>query len=204
MRENNVLDKFKKVIWILTPFILLTILIILLFREQNIDYDKERVDGNDIIIDGVIVKQPTNGCRAHFSGLLISDHYESEWKSEIFVVDESSEYVGEGEYPRAIKAFPKSHEATFDGIVIDKRTRVIIYEQPFFKGKILLDEVGPIIITNKFRLEQDENMKDIVTENNNKIFSGDLNTLFPPNKRLMSYSNMFDWSQGSLKVICNE
>jgi len=204
---HNKLTIIKKVIWVIMPFLLLTILIILLFRgcsTQNIDCDSKRVDGNDTIVDGVIVKQPTDGCRAHFSGLLISDHYEFTWKSEIFVIDESSEYVGEGEYPRAIEAFPKSHEATFDGIAIDKRTRVIIYEKPFFKGKILLDEVGPIIITNKLRLEQDANMTDIVTENNTKIFSGDLNTLFPPDKRLMSYSNMFNWSQGSLKVICNE
>lgn len=197
---HNKLTTIKKVIWVITPFLLLTILIILLFRSCN----TKRVEVKDIVVDGVIVKQPTDDCRAHFSGLLISDHYESSWKSEIFVIDESSEYVGEGEYPRAIEAFPKSHKTTFDGIAIDKRTRVTIYEKPFFKGKILLDEVGPIIITNKIRLEQDANMKDVVTENNNKIFSGDLNILFPPNKRLMSYSNMFDWSKGSLKVICNE
>lgn len=199
-KMHNRLTTMKKVIWVITPFLLLTILIILLFRGCN----TKRVEGKNIVVDGVIVKQPTDDCRAHFSGLLISDHYESRRKSEIFVIDESSEYVGEGEYPRAIEAFPKSHKTTFDGIAIDKKTRVIIYEKPFFKGRILLDEVGPIIITNKIRLEQDANMRDVVTENNNKIFSGDLNILFPPNKRLMSYSNMFEWSKGSLKVICNE
>lgn len=235
MKKNNFLDKFKKVIWILTPFILLAIIIILLLRhcepeecfdcddlEEKIDNieddikgrdcldcDWENVDDDykkkDTIIDGEKVIKPIDNCRAHFSGLLISDYYESNWKSEIWVIDESSEYVGEGEYPRAINAFPRAHKATFDGIAIGEGTRVIIYEKPSFKGKILLDKVGPVIITNKIRLEEDERMYEIVTENNNKIFKDDeLNTLFPPNKRLMSSTNMFDWSQGSLKVICNE
>ena len=35
MRKNNFIDKFKKVIWILTPFILITIIFILLFRCWN-------------------------------------------------------------------------------------------------------------------------------------------------------------------------
>ena len=168
-------------------------------RISNQISTPEIVEGVDTIVDGIIVKTPVDACRAHFSGLLMSDHYKENWKSEVFVIDDASEYVGEGDYPRAIEAFPKSHQTTFDGIAIDKRTRVIIYEKPFFKGKILLDEVGPLIITNNYR-EGDL----IVTENNNKIFSGDLNVLFPPNRRIMSSSNMFDWSKGSLKVICNE
>ena len=167
------------------------------------------VEGADTIIDGVIVKEPVDDCRAHFSGLLMSDYQDIDWTSEIFVIDNASEYVGEGEYPRAIDAFPKSHAATFDGIAIDQRTRVIIYELPFFKGKILLDKVGPLIITNNARLDETSkwggpNMTKVVTDNNNKIFYGDLNAKFPPNNRLMSYSNMIEWSKGSLKVICNE
>tara|TARA_Y100000739_G_scaffold83150_1_gene70852 strand:+ start:629 stop:1216 length:588 start_codon:yes stop_codon:yes gene_type:complete len=191
------LSKEKKIIEVLTPIFLLIIIIILLFNNCN--KNKE----NNIIIDNVVVKKPENECRAHFSGLLMSDQFEESMKSKLFVIDDASEYVGEGEYPRAIEAFPKSDKATFDGIGIDKGTRVIIYEEQFFKGKILLDEVGPIIITNKIRLEEEEHKK-IVHENNNKVFSDDLNNLFPPNKRVMSNTNMFDWSKGSLKVICNE
>ena len=177
MNNNNFLDKFKKVIWILTPFILIAIIIILLMKhyesekecfdcnemqekidniEQKIkdidclDCDWENIDGeevqepteNDTIIDGEIVNKPTANCRAHFSGLLISDYYESETRSKIWVIDDASEYVGEGEYPRAINAFPRAHEATFDGIAIDKNTRVIIYSEENFKGDVLLNEAG--------------------------------------------------------------
>ena len=111
-------------------------------NEQKPD-TTEIFDKRDTIVDGEQVFQPTNNCRAHFSGLLMSDVYNKNWTSKIWEVDESSEYVGEGEYPRAIKAFPKSHKATFDGIAVDKKTRVIIYEKPYFKGKILLDIIGP-------------------------------------------------------------
>lgn len=164
----------------------------------------EIVEGNDTIVDGVIVKTPTTDCRAHFSGLILSDEYIYRTQSKIFEVDESSEYVGSGDYPRAIEAFPKSHNITFDGIAIDKGTRVIIYEKPFFKGKILLDEVGPLMITNKIRLEGGPEWTRFILENNNKVFIDELNKLFPPNRRVMSSSNMFNWSNGSLKVICNE
>lgn len=155
----------------------------------------------DTIIAGSKVKKPTNQCRAHFSGLLMSDEFRKGWKTEIFKLDNSSEYVGEGEYAKAILAFPKSHAATFDGIAIDKGTRVIIYSMENFQGDILMDETGPVIITNKIRIE-DPTIIDSVQVNNRKIFKGYLEELFPANVRKISSSNMFEWSQGSLKVIC--
>ena len=231
MTKNNFLEKFRKIIWILTPFVLITVILMLLFRccndecldcnqlqekinsiEQKIK-DKDCLDcnwddtldiENDTIIDGETVYKPTDNCRAHFSGLLMSDIYEKDWKSEAWIIDYASEYVGEGEYPRGWMSVPKSHKQTFDGIAIGNGTRVIIYEKPDFKGNILLDKSGPIIITNKLRLEQDKKMSSIVEENNSKKFKSDLEKIFPPNKRIMSSSNMFDWSKGSLKVICNE
>ena len=96
----------------------------------------------------------------------MSDHYEKHWKSKIWKIDECSEYVGEGEYPRAINAFPKSHKATFDGIAIGKNTRGVIYQKPYFKGEILLDITGPKIITNKKRIEEEVEMYKVVEENN--------------------------------------
>jgi hypothetical protein len=230
MRKDNFIDKFKKVIWILTPFILITIIFLLLFRccnsecldcnelkekldniEQKIrdkdclDCDWENIDDikNDTIIDGELVNKPTDNCRAHFSGLLMTDSYVSGHKTEIYQLDEGSEYVGEGDYPRSILAFPKAHEFTFDGIAIDKGTRVIIYSEENFNGDILMDETGPSIITNKIRIEQTET-KSAVINNNQKIFKEPLNSNFPPSCRKMSSSNMFDWSKGSLKIICNE
>ena len=78
-----------------------------------------------------------------------------------------------------MSAFPKSHKQTFDGIAIGNGTRVIIYEKPDFKGNILLDKSGPIITTNKLRLEQDKKMSSIVEENNSKKFKSDLKKDFP-------------------------
>jgi hypothetical protein len=229
-KKNSFLDKFKKVIWILTPFILIIIIFMLLFRccnsecfdcnemnekidniEQKIK-DKDCLDcewestvdiANDTLIDGEVVNKPTANCRAHFSGLLMTDNYADGHKTEIYRVDKDSEYVGEGEYPRAILAFPKTHASTFDGIAIDKGTRVIIYSEENFKGDILMDETGPAIITNKKRIEESVTKSEVIN-NNKKIFKEPLNSNYPPSCRKLSKSNMFEWSQGSLKVICNE
>ena len=197
MIKNNSVIKIKQIIEIITPIILFSIIIILLMRGCMTK------EGNNIVIDGVIVKEPIINCRAHFSGLLMCDTFISGNYTETYQIDESSEYIGEGEYPRANTAFPKSHYDTFDGIAIDKGTRVIIYSKENFKGEILMDEKGPKIITNSYRLEKEET-KLMVIENNQKIFKEPLNTNFPQSTRKMSTSNMFDWSKGSLKVICNE
>ena len=192
---HNKLTTIKKVIWVITPFLLLTILIILLFRGC----ETKRVEGKDIVVDGVIVKQPTNNCRAHFSGLLMNDSYLHDHNSLIFITDEYSEYVGEGNYPRAKLAFPRAHETTFDGIAIDKKTRIIIYKEENFKGDILLDVNGPAIINN-VKWEGDSSLDNI----NNRTLKSKLEGIFPKNCRKFSKSNMHTWSNGSLKVICNE
>ena len=163
----------------------------------------DHVEGDDTIIDGIIVKEPIINCRAHFSGLLMTDNFQSGSHTEIYKLDESSEYVGEGEYPRSILAFQKAHLDTFDGIAIDNGTRVVIYSKENFKGDILMDETGPVIITNKIRIEDDKTKSEVIN-NNQKIFKEPLNSNYPPSCRKMSKSNMFEWSRGSLKVICNE
>jgi len=205
--NSNTIDKMKDIkasitkqlIVVITPLILLSILVILLLKGC----DKKIIEAKNIVVDGVIVKEPTNKCRAHFSGLLMTDKFLSGWYTEIYQIDESSEYVGEGEYPRAINAFPKAHEATFDGIAIDHGTRVIIYSEENFEGDVLMDETGPVIITNKVRIENDDTKSEVIY-NNKKIFKEPLNSNYPPSCRKMSKSNMFEWSKGSLKVICNE
>ena len=56
MKKNNFLDKFKKVIWILTPFILIAVIIILLLKhcdpEECFDCDEleERIDNIELKI----------------------------------------------------------------------------------------------------------------------------------------------------------
>ena len=112
---NNKLTTIKKVISVITPFLLLTILIILLLRGC----ETKRIEGKDIVIDGVTVKQPTNNCRANFSGTLLSDEEEYGNISIIYQTDNFSEYVGEGKYPRGQAAFPKADSTSFDAIAID-------------------------------------------------------------------------------------
>lgn len=173
--------------------------------EEDTIYEEEVIEDNefhnDTVIDNELVQKPTENCRTHFSGLLMSDYSQAEYSTTIWKLDKYSEYVGEGEYPRAKIAFPKSHKATFDGIAIDNGTRVIIYSKQNFQGEILMDEIGPAIITNEIRLRE-EQTENIVLENNNKVFKEPLNTNFPPSCRKMSKTNMFNWSNGSLKVIC--
>ena len=57
--------------------------------------------------------------------------------------------------------------------------------------------------TSCLMIEEDEN--DIVRFSSRHIKEFYVEEkIFPPNKRIMSSSNMFDWSKGSLKVMCNE
>jgi hypothetical protein len=140
---------------------------------------------------------PKKNCGAFFTGLLAGGTYVGNNISEIFKVDGDSEYVGQGSYPSNTSAFPKSVASSFDGLAIDRNTRVIIYSEPNFKGKILLDRIGPLLINNiKWKDVQ------LYIDAHNAKFPKNLQDLFPPSKREWSSSNMNDWSEGSIKVIC--
>jgi len=140
---------------------------------------------------------PKAGCRAFFSGGLVAGHYESHGISEVYVIDNLSEYVGAGEYSDNQKAFPKAVSTTFDGIAIDSGTRVIIYREKNFQGEVLLDKTGPAIINNII-WKEDSRYKDCNTE----TFKEPLQTNFPPSVREWSKTDMQNWSYGSLKIIC--
>jgi len=142
---------------------------------------------------------PREGCRAYFAGTLVSDEYVEGHISEIYKVDKYSEYVGEGEYPDNVVAFPKAVATSFDGIAIDKGTRVIIYSGKNFSGNVVLDKTGPAIINN-IKWVANAYIKDFQS----KQYRGDLQSNFPPSCRIWSSENMNDWSNGSLKVICNQ
>ena len=152
-------------------------------------------------IDGIEVKKPTRNCRVYFSGRLVTDDLKYD-ESVIFQVNHESEYVGEGKYPRASRAFPNSARATFDGIAIDRKTRLIIYSRRDFKGSVVLDITGPALINNvKWK---GTSLENIINEINVKNLKGGLNDIFPKSCRQYSTSDMHSWSNGSLKVICNE
>ena len=164
-------------------------------RESNVYLDT-------IIVKKIptepIPKDPRPNCRIFVSGALISDrNHGYPGYREIYVEDAYSEYVGAGEYPDNVKAFPKSAQSTFDGIAIDKGTRVIIYSEKNFKGDVLLDKNGPAIINNMI-------WKDSLSIDWKNIkFKPPYQDTFPSSKRYFSKSNMNKWSYGSMKVICN-
>lgn len=150
------------------------------------------------VIEIVEPEKPKEGCRAYFSGGIVSGHYEDHGISEVYVIDEFSEYVGAGSYSDNEKAFPKAVAQTFDGIAIDSGTRVIIYSQKNFKGEILLDKTGPAIINNII-WKEDDRYKNCNTE----TFKEPLQSNFPVSCREWSKEDMHKWSYGSLKVLCN-
>jgi len=143
---------------------------------------------------------PTAGCRVHFSGALMFDQQISGWCSLPYLEDEYSEYVGKGKYASNMRAFPKAIGTSFDSVAVDAGTRVTIYSEPNFKGKVLWDRVGPAIVVNTF-------YKDIVFHKG-RLYSkllkeeweGELQVLFPPAVREFSVNNMHTWNSGSLVI----
>ncbi len=152
-----------------------------------------------IINDGDKVPKPTENCGVHFSGLVLSDMPSQDGIGVIFGNDPMGEYVGSGFYPDNSKTFPKAVQHTFDAIAVDKGTRLIIYRKPNFEGDVLLDVVGPALITNVL-------WKNDIRYNQveNKQFNSKLQALFPPSRRQWSSENMHDWSYGSCKIICQQ
>merc|ERR1712232_915314 len=145
---------------------------------------------------------PQAGGRVHFSGCLM-------WKSEVrdtcskpYQEDIHSEYVGVGRYPQNSKAFPKAIQSSFDSVAVDAGTRVIIYSEPNFKGKVLWDRVGPALLVNvQWKTHQwpftfGKPYSEKLFEN----WEGKLQTIFPPEVREFSCSDMHLWNTGSLII----
>jgi hypothetical protein len=143
---------------------------------------------------------PEAGARVHFCGCLMNDKQQDGWTSIPYVEDTYGEYVGLGRYPHNNKAFPNAIKATFDSVAVDAGTRVIIYEKPNFKGKILWDQVGPAIICNE--IWKDNSFCE--GKKYGDVLKGDwkepLNTIFPAEVRELSKTNMHLWSTGSLVI----
>ena len=142
---------------------------------------------------------PTKNCGVHFSGLVLSDEESEVGISVIFQYDKGGEYVGSGNYPDNQRAFPNAVSHTFDAIAVDNGTHLILYSKPNFNGTVLLDVVGPMLITNVLWIN-DSRYNGVAT----KTFTPELQELFPVSRRRWSSSNMHDWSNGSCKIICGE
>lgn len=151
------------------------------------------------IIEDTIPKQARTNCRVHFTGALISDFQVQGHISEIYVNDIYSNYVGSGHYPKNTSAFPQAVEHSFDGIAVDKGTRLIIYSEENYQGNILLDVTGPMVINNVM-FKGDNRLGDFI----NKKFKGALEINYPKSSRIWSESNMRKWSYGSCKIMCNQ
>ena len=150
------------------------------------------------IVDS-IPRAPKENCRVHFAGTLISDHSHPHHLSEIYTEDAFSEYVGSGFYANNTSAFPKAVKSSFDGIAVDKGTRLIIYSKPNFEGIVLLDITGPAIINN-IMFKTDAILGDFIHQR----FKEPLETNYPQSCRNWSETNMRDWSYGSCKIICSK
>ena len=154
---------------------------------------------NPVVTDPENLPEPTKDCGVHFSGWYLSDKDEYPWRdcSKIFEEEEFGEYVGNGDYPDNTKILPKSMNHSFDAVAVRKGTRLIIYSEPNFKGREVLNVKGPILIENVIA-------KDDYGELMTYTFSGELQELFPPERRQWSSENMHDWAYGSCKIICEE
>jgi len=146
---------------------------------------------------------PQAGCRVHFSGCLMHDEQVFSTCSVPYVEDQWSEYVGEGRYSSNMKAFPKAIGATFDSVAVDAGTRVTIFSEPNFKGKVLWDRTGPAIVVNTLYASwttfpgcKGRRYSDVLKEE----WEGPLGSLFPPEVRELSCSDMHAWNSGSLVI----
>jgi len=130
-----------------------------------------------------------------FSGLLIADARIDEFSSKAYFKDPFSDYIKKGRYP-SIEAFlVYSSFKTLDGIAIPPGVRVVIYSEPSFKGKVLLDAVGPMIINNVTK-----NTSSEIQELQTKTFEGPLQNIFPASTRTWSASDMNLWITGSMTI----
>ncbi len=157
------------------------------------------IDSTKRRINDTIQKEPTQNCRVHFSGLIMGGEAVDNNISKIYKEDFASEYVGGGFYKSNQKAFPKSVKTTFDGIAVDKGTRLIIYSRKNYKGQVLLDIKGPAIINNVI-WKDDSRYNHCNTED----YPTNLQSNYPQNVRIWSVSNMHQWSFGSCKIICDQ
>jgi hypothetical protein len=150
---------------------------------------------------------PEAGGRVHFSGCLMLDHFVYNWCSEPYVEDDFSEYVGVGNYPDNAKAFPKAISKTFDSVAVDAGTRVTICSEKNFQGTILWDRIGPALICNKNWKNQtftDGGSSKNYSQELFRQWKEPLNTVFPPDVREFSESNMHQWDRGSLVVTAGQ
>ncbi|MBQ7140334.1 MAG: hypothetical protein IJO32_02390 [Bacilli bacterium] len=152
---------------------------------------------------------PIEGCRVHFSDLVIGD--KTSYKQKFFtitnenIVDRTyNDILGKGNYANSINSLPNSYKITenstgayiptLDTIVIDKNTRLIIYKENNFNGEFYIKD-GPLLMFGSHNREEDINSW---IETTNRVYNG---ITFPyeksPTPLYGEYSGI-----GSFKICC--
>lgn len=135
----------------------------------------------------------------HFSSLLISDSSITDVSSQAFSTDSYSNFLPMGQYP-VLNGFSwGSVNQTPNGIAVPANVHFVIYSESHFKGKILLDVVGPAIINNSGK--KSNNASFIA---HSKTFGLPLQTIFPQAVRIWSTGDMKDWFKGSMEISENQ
>ena len=137
------------------------------------------------------IKDPVVRCMVHVTGGMLGA------ESQIFVMDEYSEFVRNGMYAYNADTFPKADANTFDSIAIAPSTTVTFYSEQNFQGNILLQKTGPAIILNVIWFGGQYHFTETLTYDNPRD-----QEIYPPSVREWSGSDMWYWSTGSLVVDC--
>lgn len=133
-----------------------------------------------------------------FSGLMVLDMRQDDFSSKAYVKDPFSDYMKAGKYPSIDAALIYSSFKTLDGIAVPPGARIIIYSEQNYKGKVVLDATGPMIINNIAK-----NTSSEAGEWQTRLFDGRLESVFPASTRFWSQSDMNQWVMGSM-IITNE
>ena len=137
--------------------------------------------------------------KVHFSGLLISDTRIDELSSKAYSDDPYSDFVRPGKYASMEQYLTYSGYQVLDGIAVPANTRLIVYNEQNFKGKVLLDVTGPAIISNS-RLKNTPDAAETHVKNYSLPV---LQSLFPQSVRQWSATDMQTWLKGSMEIIAD-
>ncbi|MGV3609594.1 MAG: hypothetical protein ACO1N0_01510 [Fluviicola sp.] len=131
----------------------------------------------------------------HFSSVLISDSSITAISSQAFSTDSYSNFLPKGQYP-VLNGFSWGpSNQTPNGIAVPSNVRLVIYSEPYFKGKVLADVLGPAIINNS---SKKSNNASLIAHS--KTFGLPLQTIFPQTVRIWSTGDMKDWYKGSMEI----
>lgn len=153
-------------------------------------------------------------CRAHFSGIGLSDKYyfdEDNFEfgsSRIWEEDEHSHILTEGEYPSMQETIPRAAKEqdnmgivtipTLDAVALAEDVKLTVYSEENFGGEILAEVSGPLLIYSKDHKNRIEFIGEYITSQ----WPEPLQSQFPNEKRIFSDQSMRDWETGSMKIEC--